>query len=276
MTGRAWYPGVVQEPLPNDMGGALATSRGLVLHVQAGGGDPHGWFDRPDVQASSHWWVGKAGELIQYVPADRQAWAQAAGNSGWHSVETEGTPDQPLTAAQIATLARLYAWGHQTWGWPLQLADTTAGTGFGTHGMGGSAWGGHTGCPGPARTAQRTQILTAAAGGSPTGDDVTPDDIKDAMRAVLNEATAKGQTSGAGTIVADLTTDQADYNLDAGQTAALARIESFIASLSGNLAGPPTAGQVLDALPTFARGDVSTIAARCLQILAAPTAGGTA
>jgi hypothetical protein len=268
VTGLTWYPGATQEPLPTDMGGMLAGSRGLVLHVQAGDNDPWAWFDRPDVQASSHWWVGKDGRIVQYVPADRQAWAQAAGNAGWHSVETEGTPDEPLTSAQIATLGRLYAWGHQTWGWPLQLADTVNGAGFGTHGMGGAAWGGHTGCPGPARTAQRTQILTAAAGGQPTGDDVTLDDIRQAVRDVLNEATAAGQRSGAGTIVADLTTDQADYNLDAGQTAALARIESFIGSLSGNLSGPPTPNQVLGALSTYARGDVSTIAAACLQILA--------
>lgn len=269
MTGPAWYPGVVQELLPNDMGGSLTTSRGLVLHVQAGDNDPWGWFDRPDVQASSHWWVGKSGELVQYVPADRQAWAEAAGNAGWHSVETEGTPDQPLTAEQIATLSRLYAWGHAAWGWPLQLADTVTGTGFGTHGMGGAAWGGHTGCPGRARTAQRTQILTAAVSGQQTGDDVTLDDIRQAVRDVLNEATAQGQHTGAGTIVADLQTDQGDYNLDAGQTQALARIESWIGSLSGNLSGPPTPGQVIDALATYARGDVAAIVSAGAQLLAA-------
>ncbi len=54
------------------------------------------------------------------------------------------------------------AWIHQTHGIPLQLADTPAGSGFGWHGMGGNAWGGHPGCPGDQRKAQRYTILVAA------------------------------------------------------------------------------------------------------------------
>lgn len=274
MTGPAWCPFALQEPLdPSDgadYGGTLATSRGLVLHVQVGGGDLRSYFDQPGVQASSHWWVGKLGRLVQYLPADRQSWAQAAGNSGWHSVETEGQPSEPLTDAQVATLGRLYAWGHAAWGWPLHLTDTTTGTGLGWHGMGGAAWGGHTGCPGDIRKAQRAAIL-AAAGMTTGGDVATGDDL----RGVLNEGTAQGQKDWASTSKATLGAAQTDINLDQAEVASLARveasqarIEAFIGSLSGNLSEPPSAGQILAALHGLARQDVAAIVAAGAQLLA--------
>jgi len=140
---------------------------GLVLHVQVGDNSCYGEFSNPANQASSTWWVAKSGTLEQYVDADMAAWTEAAGNFTWDSVETEGTPDQPLTAAQIATLAKLYAWGHATYGWPYVLTNDVNGRGFGWHGMGGVAWGNHPDCPGDLRKAQRQQILDLAQGPTP-------------------------------------------------------------------------------------------------------------
>jgi peptidoglycan hydrolase-like protein with peptidoglycan-binding domain len=155
-------PGAVWRPVPNH-GDALAGHQGLVLHVQAGDGSCFGIFSDPNYQASSHWWVGKNGLLEQYVSADQVAWTEMAGNQTWNAVETEGVPSEPLTPQQIQTLAHLYAWGHKTFGWPLAIADEVTGNGFGWHGMGGAAWGGHTGCPGELRKAQRPQILAIAS-----------------------------------------------------------------------------------------------------------------
>ncbi len=174
--GAQWHPSAKKEELTQDMGGVLTYSRGLVLHVQAGNNDPHDWFARADVQASSHWWVSKKGRLVQYVPAGRIAWAQASGNSAWHSVETEGYPDEPLTDAQIATLAALYRWGRVWWGWPLTLAESPTGSGLGWHGMGGTAWGGHFDCPGNTRKGQRDAIL-ALVQTTPTPTPPEEDDV---------------------------------------------------------------------------------------------------
>ncbi len=160
-----WFPGAVRRPLPVNVGGTLVRSRGLVLHVQAGDNSPYGWFSQETTKASAHWWVGRAGLVEQYAPADRIAWAEAAGNAAWHSVETEGFPGEGLTAEQIAALAALYAWGHDRWGWTLGLAETPDGTGLGWHGMGGAAWGGHFDCPGEIRRGQRQQIINVALGG---------------------------------------------------------------------------------------------------------------
>lgn len=167
-----WCPFANQYPVGNHSG-PLAEHLGLILHVQAGGGSLRNYFDNPSVQASSNYWVAKDGTLEQYVDSGTRAWAQANGNASYTSVETEGEPTEALTEEQVQTLGRLVAWEHATFGWPLQLADVPGDSGFGWHGMGGGAWGGHTGCPGDLRKAQRTRIL-ALAGGTEE-DDLTPD-----------------------------------------------------------------------------------------------------
>lgn len=158
----AWVPFAKQEPVPSHSG-PMSAHQGLVLHVQVGNGDCYGEFSNPANQASSTWWVAKDGTLVQYVDSDMAAWTEAAGNFTWDSVETEGVPGEALTNAQVLTLARLYVWGVQTYGWPLKLAETPQDTGFGWHGMGGVAWGGHLGCPGDLRKAQRGGIIYLAA-----------------------------------------------------------------------------------------------------------------
>jgi hypothetical protein len=141
----------------------MTSHLGLVLHVQAGNGSPWGWFNNPKSQASSTWWVSKTGRVEQYVDANVIAWAQAAGNTMYNSVETEGFPSEPLTPQQVSALAELYAWGVRTYRWNLALANTPGTHGFGYHAMGGVAWGGHPLCPGTLRIAQREPILNAAA-----------------------------------------------------------------------------------------------------------------
>lgn len=66
------------------------------------------------------------------------------------------------------------AWLHSEHGIELQIANSPSDRGFGWHGMGGAAWGGHTDCPGDKRKAQRQEILSIAQG----GDDMTPDQCR--------------------------------------------------------------------------------------------------
>lgn len=151
-------PHATQKPVPSH-GGAMSAHLGLILHVTTNHFDPWGFFDSTAHQASSTFWISDDGLLEEYVDADLRAWAQAGGNSTYNSVETSGTPDQPLTPSQVETLAHLYAWGHVTYGWPLTLAEKPGEKGFGWHGMGGDAWGGHPYCPGEKRKAQRGEVL---------------------------------------------------------------------------------------------------------------------
>ncbi|MFD9517075.1 N-acetylmuramoyl-L-alanine amidase [Streptomyces sp. NPDC059979] len=165
--GQAWMPDATRKPLAvNFTPGGIREMRGLVLHVQEGENSLHDRFSDPAVESSSHFWVSQSGEIEQYVSAHDRAWAQSAGNPSWLSVETSGFAHRPLTAQQVDSVARIYAWGMAQHGWPLEPASTPLGRGFGIHSMGGRAWGGHA-CPGPLRSAQTGEILSAARGTYP-------------------------------------------------------------------------------------------------------------
>lgn len=176
-----WCPFATQDPVnPHSSLPLVGHSLGLVLHDNEGESDPHLTFSLG--KANSHWQVsdgvegyGEDGELFQYVDSDLQSWAQEDGNGTYHSVETAGFTTTPLTPKQVATLVKLYVWGHQTYGWPLQVTDTVDVGGFGAHRMGGVAWGNHP-CPGDIRAAQRAGIIAAAAAiiSPPTLKAVTP------------------------------------------------------------------------------------------------------
>lgn len=156
-------PGANWRPVVNFHPNGVREHRGLVLHVQDDNTSPYGWFNQPASQASSDFWVSKTGVIEQYVNTGVDyAWAQAAGNPYYASVETEGHPNEPLTAAQVQGVAKIYAWGHAEFGWPLVVVDSTTAHGLTWHGVGGSAWGGHTGCPGDLRKAQRADIMALA------------------------------------------------------------------------------------------------------------------
>jgi hypothetical protein len=146
-----------------------------VLHVQAGSGSLR-WFRdlKYPNRKNSHLWISRKGAIEQYVPLNRWSWAQGAGNSGWISVETEGTPDEELTDAQLTELARWHVWC----GAADKVTDSVEGQGIGTHSMGGAAWGGHA-CPGPIRAGQRHEIIRRAIALRKTTpeDDVLKDQI---------------------------------------------------------------------------------------------------
>lgn len=161
----ARMPGALWRPVQAFTPGDSREQRGLVLHVQEGNNSPFGWFNNPDNRASSDFWVSKTGVIEQYVNTGvDKAWAQAGGNAYYASVETEGYHGEPLTDAQIAGVARIMRWGHDTFGWALRVIDSTTESGLTWHGAGGAAWGGHYDCPGAARKNQRPQIIMLALG----------------------------------------------------------------------------------------------------------------
>lgn len=159
----ARMPGAAWRPVVNVHKNGVLERRGLVLHVQDDTSSPYGWFNNPASEASSDFWVRTDGHIEQYAETGTDyAWAQAAGNPYYASVETEGHPATALTAEQVEAVAQIYAWGHATWGWPLQVVDSTTAHGLTWHGVGGAAWGGHNGCPGDKRKAQRPAIIARA------------------------------------------------------------------------------------------------------------------
>lgn len=161
----ALMPGVTFiGPTPNMRVDGMVEVRGLVLHIQEGTeAGSEAWFKNPASQASSHFLNPKTGGLRQLVDTKDRAWAEADGNSHWVSVENEGWAGDELTASQLENAAHLLAWLHTRYAVPLQSTDDVNGKGLGWHGMGGAAWGGHTGCPGDPIKAQRGAIIATAA-----------------------------------------------------------------------------------------------------------------
>ena len=191
-------PGARWESVPSHSG-MMSAHLGLVLHVQVGNNDPYGEFSNPANQASSTWWVAKDGTLVQYVDSDLIAWTQAAGNSTWNGVETEGYPTEAFTNPQILTLARLYVWGHNVYGWPIRNSDDPRLAGLGWHGMGGAAWGAHYGCPGDIRKSQRAAILYIASLVLPQPSTPPPSPKENEMHAVvMSNGDIKVYATGAG------------------------------------------------------------------------------
>lgn len=233
MTAPARYPPAIWRPVTNTSGSMTQPTRGFIPHVQVGTGSLYERFNTPATQVSSHLWLSKIGMFEQYVPFDRKAWAQAAGNPYWISCECEGLDTEDYTPIQVRRLGEFYAWGMAAFDWPSAITDRPDGRGIGTHVMGGAAWGGHT-CPGPVRAARRPDILAAALSLTPSpGDDVD----EAALRRVMNEGTGPGQTNWAGTSRETLNVSQHTYNAAAAAADriaqaldALSRIEQHLAA----------------------------------------------
>lgn len=169
----ARMPGATWRPIPtNYTDGGQSSVRGVVVHIMAGtlaGTDS--WFRNPKAKASSHFGTGKGGALYQWVDTADRAWAQAGGNSDWLSVENEGQGGDKLTEQQLDKVAAVLRWAHEKYDVPLQVTHSPSGRGLGYHAMGGSAWGGHTSCPGSRIVAQLPEIVARAKGGTTQEDD---------------------------------------------------------------------------------------------------------
>lgn len=143
---------------------------GVVMHTMVG--DLPGtiaWFNNPASGVSAHFGIDQTGLIHQFGPigAGWCANAQEAGNLAWYSIEhaDNQNPDNPLTDAQLTASAQIVECLSAFAGFPLQVTDSVDIQGYGTHAMGGAAWGGHT-CPDlppeHVRSAQRAEIITRA------------------------------------------------------------------------------------------------------------------
>jgi hypothetical protein len=171
VTGRVTGPASItyNDPWPCANGSwGSGTMQGLVLHTMVGNlPGTIEWFNNPQSQASAWFGVDQQGGIHQFGPLGRGwvAWAQAAGNHAWYSVEMadDGNPASPLTPAQVTAGAQLLEVLSRFAGFPLQVTDNpVSGTGLITHGDGGVPWGDHPDCPGDVRKAQRAQIVALA------------------------------------------------------------------------------------------------------------------
>ena len=148
-------------------GGGSPSMMGVIMHTMVGNlGSAVAWFNNPASQASAFFGIAEDGSIWQFGPVGHnwEAWAQAAGNPNWYSIEhaDAGHPANPLTPQQITASAQLVELLSRFAGFPLQVSDDVNTKGYGWHGMGGVPWGNHPNCPGDVRKAQRPAILALA------------------------------------------------------------------------------------------------------------------
>jgi hypothetical protein len=159
-----YTPTIHREHIPDHFGGDMTHHLGLVLHVaQSDAASLRDYFAgtvAPN-RKSATWYVNVHGRIEEYVPRDREAWAQADGNATYHSVETGGYSTTELTLLQVIALAFLMRLENDHYGVPLRVTNRVGGHGLGVHSMGGQAWGGHS-CPGSLRANERGTIVAVA------------------------------------------------------------------------------------------------------------------
>ena len=184
------YPNAQWKPLsPGNYtpGNVTRPPRGMVLHIAEGTSLSGVWsWQNGQHDVSSYFIVGKDGTTWQAVDLTDKAWTQSAGNTEWVGVENCGFHTEALTPEQVEANAHLLAWLHTEWAVPLVTTDDPNGRGLGWHGMGGTAWGGHTGCPGDQIKAQRPAIIARATqlvGTTPPPTPVPP--VEDEMQRIV-------------------------------------------------------------------------------------------
>lgn len=151
-------------PTQNRNAGGMGTVFGVCLHIQQGTeAGSVAWEENPRSEVSSHFLAPKSGRLQQMVDTADKAWAQAAGNDNYLSIECEGLCGQTLTDEQLHSCAAVLAHASTFHGVPLVLANTPGQHGLIYHAAGGVPWGDHPDCPGSPIIAQRAQIIQLAA-----------------------------------------------------------------------------------------------------------------
>lgn len=191
------------------------TPRRLILHTAVSNATPsmHSYFNVSG-RATPHFYLGRDGELEQYIDTGYQSSANLNGNhdcitvESWDGYDTAyWQPDvPPWTDAQVEALARLAAWCYTTHGIPLvQLPSSRPGTrGVGWHRLGidgnfpagllggrvegGERWSSATGkvCPGDDRIRQTVNDIIPRALALLNGEEDMPT-VEEIARAVWSK-----------------------------------------------------------------------------------------
>jgi hypothetical protein len=160
---------------------------GNVFHVAVSeSADLHDYFSGPSGGIESHGYIRRDGSVIQYRTLDREADAQAAGNSftyqgklcGFLSWETQGMGPGEWTPDQVATIRRIMQWTHDHLGTPLGQAPAWNRPGNGYHSLFPEWNPNKHSCPGPDRIRQWPSIVN----GKDALDMATPEEVAQAVQ----------------------------------------------------------------------------------------------
>jgi hypothetical protein len=236
----AWYPGATKMELQpeSDSQQAIRPTQ-LLVHSIVGPWTARRTYEywRDSTNLESHFGIGYAGDIAQYIGTETRADANAAANrrpdgTGAISIETASnlTATDPWTEQQVEELIKVGVWAHQRHGIPLRLCRSATDPGFGWHKM-FDAWNpaAHS-CPGPARIEQFKKVvfpgIVARAAGTSEEDDMPT--AAEVAKAVL---TLDGVISVPGAPVTNPT-----WTLSSVQTEILKRLDKANTALTAQSA----------------------------------------
>lgn len=182
----AWYPGAKKLELQpeSDAQQAIRPTQ-IIVHSLAAPWTAQRTYEywRDSTNLESHFGLGYAGDLAQYIGTETRADANASANhradgTGAISVETASntTASDPWTAEQIEELIKLGVWAHHEHGIPLRLCRSADDPGFGWHKQ-FAAWNPNDhACPGPARIRQFREVVFPGIVARATGATPPPEE----------------------------------------------------------------------------------------------------
>lgn len=159
----AKYPGAKWDPIPENGTQDTINPTQFIVHsvIAPWTADRIGEYWRDSTNLESHFGLGYAGDLNQYIDTTVRADANASANVRAVSIETASNTSgtDPWTAAQLEKLVQLGVWLNSTHGIPAKLPTTWNGTGMGYHRLYASWSTSGTACPGDARVKQFTDYV---------------------------------------------------------------------------------------------------------------------
>lgn len=196
----AWYPGATKYELQpeSDSQPAIRPTQFIVHSIIAPWTARRVYeYWRDSTNLESHFGLGYAGDLGQFIGTETRADANAGANrrsngTGAVSIETASNlqGSDPWTDEQVEELIRLGVWLHQTHGIPLRICRTHDDPGMGWHSLFPQWSTSGTACPGKARIAQFKTVvfpgIVARAAGKTTDEEdpmagMTKQDIFEAV-----------------------------------------------------------------------------------------------
>ncbi|GAA3967483.1 hypothetical protein GCM10022384_18670 [Streptomyces marokkonensis] len=184
----AWYPGAVKMELQpeSDAQAAIRPTQFIVHSIVAPWTARRTYeYWRDSTNLESHFGIGYAGDIAQYIGTETRADANAGANrrgdgTGAVSIETASNTkaSDAWTPEQIEQLVLLGAWLHRHHGIPLRICRSHDDPGFGYHSMFRQWSTSGTACPGNARIRQFREVVFPAIVARAT-DTVQGDDMPD-------------------------------------------------------------------------------------------------
>lgn len=180
----AWYPGATRMELPESDSQPAIEPTQFILHSIAAPWTARRMYEywRDSTNLDSHFGLGYAGDLGQYIGTETRADANYRANrradgTGAVSIETASNlkHTDPWTDAQIEQLIRLGVWLHERHAIPLRICRSASDPGYGYHRLHADWAVSGTACPGDARVAQFKNIVFPGIVARANGQQETPD-----------------------------------------------------------------------------------------------------